>query len=232
MVSAVASSAELEKVAPASSGTTVVAHFWASWAPMCTQTAQLTEKLAQDCKNLVFVSVEAEQAEDLSEKFSVESVPAFVFIRAGEKVGGVVGANVPEITSQVQALNASSTQPAAPAGAPTVPGASPVAPLPAASLDDRLASLVKKAPVMLFMKGSPGAERCGFSRKIVEMLKGENIEFGTFDILEDEEVRQGLKKFSNWPTYPQLYAKGSLIGGLDIVKELQEAGELKDELGI
>lgn len=58
------------------------------------------------------------------------------------------------------------------------------------------------------------------------ILKDTNVEFETFDILEDDEVRQGLKKFSNWPTYPQLYVKGEFIGGLDIIKEIQEAGEL------
>jgi len=83
---------------------------------------------------------------------------------------------------------------------------------------------------MVFMKGSPDAPRCGFSRQIVELLKGENVKFDSFDILGDEEVRQGLKTFSNWPTYPQLYAEGKLIGGLDIVKELKEEGELLDSL--
>lgn len=68
--------------------------------------------------------------------------------------------------------------------------------------------------------------------KQVEILRSEGIEFSTFDILEDNEVREGLKTFSNWPTYPQLYAKGQLVGGLDIIKELQEGGELKGELGI
>ena len=83
---------------------------------------------------------------------------------------------------------------------------------------------------MLFMKGSPDAPRYGFSRQIVEILQAEKVAFGHFDILTDEEVRQGLKTFSNWPTYPQLYAEGSLIGGLDIVKEMKEDGELKAAL--
>ncbi|NXT16366.1 GLRX3 protein, partial [Prunella fulvescens] len=77
-------------------------------------------------------------------------------------------------------------------------------------LEDRLKSLINKAPVMLFMKGN----------------KQVTVDYETFDILEDEEVRQGLKSFSNWPTYPQLYVKGELVGGLDIVKELKESGEL------
>lgn len=68
------------------------------------------------------------------------------------------------------------------------------------------------------MKGSPNAPRCGFSRTLVGILSELNAKYETFDILEDEEVRQGLKTFSNWPTYPQVYVNGEFIGGLDIIK--------------
>jgi len=94
------------------------------------------------------------------------------------------------------------------------------------SLEAYLRQLVNQAPVMLFMKGSPSAPQCGFSNKIVAILRENGIRFSTFNILSDEEVRQGLKEFSKWPTYPQLYVDGKLIGGLDIVKELVEEGEL------
>merc|ERR1719401_3049412 len=100
------------------------------------------------------------------------------------------------------------------------------------TLEERLKALINKAPVTLFMKGSPDAPRCGFSRKICELLKEKNIPFDHFDILSDEDVRQGLKTYSNWNTYPQLYGNGKLVGGLDIVKELVDEGALKDELGI
>lgn len=98
------------------------------------------------------------------------------------------------------------------------------------SLEDRLKNIVNSSTVMLFMKGTPDAPRCGFSSKVVNALKEEGVEFGSFDILSDEEVRQGLKTFSNWPTYPQLYYKGELVGGCDIVLELQSSGELKSTL--
>ena len=94
------------------------------------------------------------------------------------------------------------------------------------SLEAYLRQLVNQAPVMLFMKGSPSAPQCDFSNKIVAILRENGIRFSTFNILSDEEVRQGLKEFSKWPTYPQLYVDGKLIGGLDIVKELVEEGEL------
>ncbi|KAL0456201.1 UNVERIFIED_CONTAM: Monothiol glutaredoxin-S17 [Sesamum latifolium] len=95
------------------------------------------------------------------------------------------------------------------------------------TLEDRLKRLINSSAVMLFMKGTPDAPRCGFSSKVVNALKEEGLEFGSFDILTDEEVRQGLKKLSNWPTFPQLYYKGELIGGCDIVLELHNNGELK-----
>ena len=113
-----------------------------------------------------------------------------------------------------------------------VPPAQQAAASKAVPLNERLAQLTNKEPVMLFMKGAPGEERCGFSRTIVSLLQEQGVKFGSFDILGDEEVRQGLKEFSKWPTFPQLYAKGKLVGGLDVVKELIEAGELKDELGV
>ncbi|WAR21476.1 GLRX3-like protein [Mya arenaria] len=94
------------------------------------------------------------------------------------------------------------------------------------SLDDRLKGLINQAPVMLFMKGDRAAPRCGFSKQTIAILNESGVEYSTFDILGDDEVRQGLKTFSNWPTYPQLYVKGELVGGLDIIKELQESKEL------
>jgi Grx4 family monothiol glutaredoxin len=98
------------------------------------------------------------------------------------------------------------------------------------TLQSRLEKLVNRHKVMLFMKGLPSAPRCGFSRQIVEILDDSNIAYDAFNILEDEEVRQGLKEFSDWPTYPQLYVNGVLVGGLDIVKELKESNELEDML--
>eukprot|EP00929_Paragymnodinium_shiwhaense_P112272 TRINITY_DN80532_c0_g1_i1.p1 TRINITY_DN80532_c0_g1~~TRINITY_DN80532_c0_g1_i1.p1 ORF type:complete len:335 (-),score=103.42 TRINITY_DN80532_c0_g1_i1:108-1112(-) len=99
-------------------------------------------------------------------------------------------------------------------------------------LEDRLKKLINKADVMVFMKGDPETPRCGFSGKMVALLQENKVSFDTFDILEDEDVRQGLKTYSNWPTFPQLYGHGKLIGGLDIVKELADEGSLLEELGV
>lgn len=82
----------------------------------------------------------------------------------------------------------------------------------------RLGELVKAAPVMLFMKGTPSAPQCGFSRQTVSVLREKGVRYGFFNILADDEVRQGLKEFADWPTFPQLWVDGDLVGGLDIVR--------------
>ena len=92
-------------------------------------------------------------------------------------------------------------------------------------MESRLTTLVKAAPVMLFMKGTPSAPQCGFSRQTVSMLRERGVRYGFFNILADDEVRQGLKKFSDWPTFPQVYVDGDLVGGLDIVS-LQAASSI------
>jgi len=86
-------------------------------------------------------------------------------------------------------------------------------------LHKRLSGLVKAAPVMLFMKGTPSAPQCGFSRQLVGLLREKGVKYGFFNILADDEVRQGLKEFADWPTFPQLWVDGELVGGLDIIKE-------------
>lgn len=86
-------------------------------------------------------------------------------------------------------------------------------------LHARLDGLVKAAPVMLFMKGTPSAPQCGFSRQTVALLREKGVRYGFFNILADDDVRQGLKEYGDWPTYPQLWVDGELVGGLDIVRQ-------------
>lgn len=82
--------------------------------------------------------------------------------------------------------------------------------------------------VVLFMKGSPDAPRCGFSRKMVGLLNDQKVQFAHFDILTDNNVREGLKKLNEWPTFPQLIINGELVGGLDIVQEMVDNGEFAE----
>lgn len=89
------------------------------------------------------------------------------------------------------------------------------------TVHQRCESLVRRAPVMLFMKGAPDSPRCGFSARIVELLRTNGIVFDSFDILSDPDVRQGLKECcGKWPTFPQLFVHGEFVGGLDIVTEM------------
>ncbi|KAJ5698776.1 Monothiol glutaredoxin-4 [Penicillium macrosclerotiorum] len=83
----------------------------------------------------------------------------------------------------------------------------------------RLDELTKAASVMLFMKGTPSSPQCGFSRQLVGILRERSVKYGFFNILADEDVRQGLKEYAEWPTFPQLWVEGELVGGLDIVRE-------------
>src|SRR5215475_14049030 len=97
-------------------------------------------------------------------------------------------------------------------------------------LRTRIATLIQQKRVMLFMKGTKQFPACGFSNAVVQILKKEGVEFDTFNILADPEVRQGLKEYSSWPTYPQLYVDGKFVGGCDIVTEMHQSGELAKEL--
>ncbi|WNO53078.1 Grx4 family monothiol glutaredoxin [Stakelama saccharophila] len=92
----------------------------------------------------------------------------------------------------------------------------------------RIDGMVKDKGVVLFMKGSPLFPQCGFSSRAVAILQHLNVEFDSVDVLQDQDVRQGIKTYSDWPTIPQLYVKGEFVGGSDIMMEMYESGELAD----
>lgn len=91
---------------------------------------------------------------------------------------------------------------------------------------DRIDDAVKSNDIMLFMKGTPVFPQCGFSAATVQILSYFGVKFQSANVLEDAEVRQGIKEYSDWPTIPQLYVKGEFVGGCDIVREMAESGEL------
>ena len=96
----------------------------------------------------------------------------------------------------------------------------------------RISDLVHQNRVILFMKGTAQFPMCGFSGRAVQILKACGVDdLKTFNVLEDEEVRQGIKDFANWPTIPQLYVNGEFVGGSDILMEMYQAGELQQVLG-
>ena len=94
-------------------------------------------------------------------------------------------------------------------------------------IKERIKDLINNHQVCLFMKGTPDAPQCGFSMAVANVLKHLNVNFKGVNVLENENLRQGIKEFSDWPTIPQLYVKQEFIGGCDIVKEMFEKGELK-----
>jgi monothiol glutaredoxin len=102
--------------------------------------------------------------------------------------------------------------------------------LPDATAADPVRDFIQKTvdehPVVVFMKGSPDAPRCGFSALVVQILDHVGAPFVGVDVLQDENLRQGIKDFSDWPTIPQLYVKGEFVGGSDIVREMYQSGEL------
>lgn len=192
---------------------TSVVLFSAPWAEQCKQVLDvLTEISKQDYTNLQFANVAAESFPEISMKHQIEAVPTVIFFTKGQAVNRVDGVQIAMINQVCKELGSKS-------GAGS-----------GASLEDRLKALINKSDVMIFMKGSRDAPKCGFSKQLIAIVNGLGIPYNTFDILTDEEVRQGLKTYSDWPTYPQVYVKGELIGGLDIVKELLASGELETTL--
>lgn len=94
----------------------------------------------------------------------------------------------------------------------------------------RIDDIVKSSDVVLFMKGTPLFPQCGFSSRAIAILDHVGVAYQTVDVLQDQEVRQGIKAYSEWPTIPQLYVKGEFLGGSDIMMEMYEAGELQQLL--
>ena len=94
-------------------------------------------------------------------------------------------------------------------------------------VQQRIGEMVEKDPVLLFMKGTALFPQCGFSSRAIAILDHLGVQYETVDVLQDAEIRGGIKEFSDWPTVPQLYVKGEFVGGSDIMMEMFESGELK-----
>lgn len=197
-----------------------VIHFYAPWADQCSQINDVIEEMSKltEYKGVKFAKIKAEEVPDVSLKVGITMVPTVVLARNDAIIDKVDGANPSAIAEKVKYHLINKT---------TIPIETCK---PKENLEDRLKKLINQAPCMLFMKGNPTNPRCGFSKTIVSILDSYKTNYQSFDILQDNDVREGLKKFSNWPTYPQLYINGNLIGGLDIVREMSESGELESML--
>ncbi|GAB0093077.1 Glutaredoxin [Sergentomyia squamirostris] len=210
-VTSITTSDEYTKVIGSSKLT--VAIFTADWAEQCKQVVDVASDLAakSEYADVQFLNVPAEDLSEISLKHQIEAVPTVIFFRTGSAVDRIDGVDIGAFTDKCAKL----------AG---------VAASDKGKLEERLRSLINRHPVMIFMKGDRNTPRCGFSKQLIAIMNETGNSYDTFDILTDEDVRQGLKTFSDWPTYPQVYVKGELIGGLDIIKELLASGELKTTL--
>ncbi|ORY87091.1 glutaredoxin [Protomyces lactucae-debilis] len=243
-VTTVTSDEHFEQLLKQHASTTLCLNFWASFAQPSLQMNTVFAELAGQFTTVQFLQVDAEELEDISESFDVNAVPFFVVMRGTEVLSRISGANPLELQKALRrAVPEQSTPAAQEAHTETAvtgqPGAADTATMATSApaeeegeedLQTRLKSLTTAAPVMLFIKGVPSAPQCGFSRTLVSLLRAEGIHYGFFNILADNSVRQGLKAYAEWPTFPQVYVKGEFLGGLDVVREMIENGEMQEVL--
>jgi len=183
-------------------------HFSAQWAIACTQLNEIFEVLVRELRNTFNVAVvEAEEVPEASHQCGITAAPTVVFFKDGKEVDKIHGFHPTDLKNLIVKHTFAQNQ------------AREAEPETQEELTDRLKRLINHSRVALFMKGNAQTPKCGFSRTIVGLLEDLNVDYWTFDILEDPQVREGLKKFSDWPTYPQLYLDGELLGGLDVIKE-------------
>ncbi|KAI1776565.1 glutaredoxin [Hypoxylon cercidicola] len=210
-------------VASLPKATLLVIFFYAPWAAPCTQMGSVLNALAEEYAKegspaTSWVSINAEEIVDVSETYDVVAVPYVILQRNDQVLETISGSNPAVVRKAVEkhAPKDGMTNGHEPAGE-TLPEEEKLT--PEEELNKKLRGLVNAADVMLFMKGTPGDPQCGFSRQMVGILRERSVKYGFFNILADDDVRQGLKVFADWPTYPQLWVSGELVGGLDIVKE-------------
>ncbi|KAL3897717.1 MAG: hypothetical protein SGCHY_003227 [Lobulomycetales sp.] len=199
-----------------------VLNFTADWAEPCKQMDVVFATLASKTTAAQFFSISPDEFPDLAEHYGVECIPCFRVLVGTRVVEKVDVANAQMLTSAVESALSSESKDTS--LKPSVDDQLVIHP----DINERLTRLVNSHPMMIFIKGNPSHPRCKFSRQLLEILSKFDAGYGSFDILSDETVRQELKRFSDWPTFPQVYINGDFVGGLDVVKELAETGEFED----
>ncbi|KAK1982156.1 glutaredoxin [Colletotrichum cereale] len=232
-IAEITSVADFEKhIASTPPSTLHIISFHAPWAAPCAQMATVLATLASEYPvtsppQTSWVSINAEELSEISETYNVTAVPFLVLLRNSQVLETVSGSSAIKVRNAIETHAKKPATGTANGNQGVENGPSAATPVeeavdPAKAKEElfkRLADLVKAAPVMLFMKGTPSSPQCGFSRQLVALLREHSVKYGFFNILADDEVRQGLKEYAEWPTYPQLWVDGELVGGLDIVKE-------------
>ena len=207
-------------------GEGVVVHYVADWCPPCKDVSEILSTIpTQYGGKISYVEIDVTKSEDICAASGVESVPFVAYYRHNPKLEGgkkqqivstVNGAKLNSIVRNLRSLfgNGNDSRAAF------------------ATLDEYIASLINRDRIVTFITGTPSHPMCGFTGKLCRLLEEYKVEYTYYDIMADDELCERLKTYSNWPTYPQLYVGGKLIGGLDIILELEKEGELKETLGI
>lgn len=196
----------------------VVLYFYTPWTVFSTDMTADLKSLASQYPtttppSISFLGINAKALLDTAKEYGVRKAPCVVCLRGGQFLESIQGSDATKIRDTLNRHGAAAAPPSVEAAtAPPAPTEEEKA-----ALTTRLTTLVRAAPVMLFMKGTPKSPRCRFSRRLVGVLEAHGIEYGSFDVMSDEAVRQGMKEFGDWPTFPQLWVDGELVGGLDVV---------------
>jgi len=194
--------------------TLAILFFHTEWHQPCVQLGRVVDRLAMDHPNASFFKIEAEKQSNLSRKFEIKSIPTFVIFEGGEETERFDAAPTAKIVAAIKAAA----------------GRVATTKKPLTYNFAKLGKLAASAPAMVFMRGAPGNTNCEKSTELINLLDGENIRYGYYDIMQSNEVEQGIQEYSKCLTFPQLYANGKLVGGLDVVLELHKDGELKAKL--
>lgn len=194
--------------------TLAILFFYTEWHQPCVQLGRVVDRLAMDHPDTSFFKIEAEKQSNLSRKFEIKSIPTFVIFEAGKETERFDATPTQKI---VAAIKAAAGRMATKKKQTTFNFA-------------KLGKLAASAPAMVFMRGSPGNTNCENSRELIDLLDGENIRYGYYDITQNNEMEIGIKEYSNCTTFPQLYANGKLVGALEVVLSLHKDGELKAKL--
>lgn len=192
----------------------LVLYFYTPWTAFSTRmtnelSALASQYTATTPPSLSFISINGKQLVEIAKEYGVSTAPYVICLRDGEILESIRGSDVEKIR---KALDRHS-------GLTAVPAPVLVSEQDKEALIARLTELVQAAPVMLFMKGTPESPQCRFGRHLVRILQEHGIDYDFFNVLADDSVRQGLKEFADWPTFPQLWVDGALVGGLDIVSD-------------
>lgn len=170
---------------------------------------EFIKEVAEEYNSVIVHTIDTDCADNstLLSTFQITTSPTFITLLDKGTIEHIQGFDAPTVIGAVDAL------------------------VTKATLYQKIDGIINQSKWVLFMKGNKDAPRCGFSRKMCDLLTNNGLsDFTTFDILGDQDVREGIKVYSKWPTFPQLYCDGELLGGLDVISEMVEAGEFAELL--